>query len=167
MKKDIASNVKNDAIIKEAVDQLLGMFKTGTLPEKVAFSIIHRHAGDVIPSDAWSIGNRVLQMLQGTCDARGYKQWADAGRHVKKGSHAIHILAPLTFKIREKDEKTGEEVEKVIVKGYRPIPGGRHGRGIPRVRSLVRAGDASDVLRCRREARHRRELRAAPRELPR
>ncbi len=122
MKKDIASNVKNDAIIKEAVDQLLGMFKTGTLPEKVAFSIIHRHAGDVIPSDAWSIGNRVLQMLQGTCDARGYKQWADAGRHVKKGSHAIHILAPLTFKIREKDEKTGEEVEKVIVKGYRPIP---------------------------------------------
>lgn len=98
------------------------MFRTGTLPAKVAFSIIHRHAGDVIPSDSWSIGNRVLQMLQGTSDARGFKQWQEAGRHVKKGSHAIHILAPLTFKIREKDEKTGEEVEKVIVKGYRPIP---------------------------------------------
>lgn len=121
MKKEIASNAKNDAIIKEAVDQLLEIFKSGKLPEKVAFSIIHRHAGDVIPSDKWSIGNRVLQMLQGTSDARGYRQWADVGRHVKKGSHAIHILAPLTFKVKEKDEKTGEEVEKVIVKGYRPI----------------------------------------------
>lgn len=122
MKKNIVNNAKNDQIIKESVDQLLEMFKTGQLPAKVAFSIIHRHAGDVIPSDAWSIGNRVLQMLQGTSDARGFRQWQEAGRHVKKGSHAIHILAPLTFKIKEKDEKTGEDVEKVIVKGYRPIP---------------------------------------------
>lgn len=122
MQKNIANNAKNDQIIKESVDQLLEMFRTGQLPEKVAFSIIHRHAGDIIPSDSWSIGNRVLQMLQGTSDARGFKQWQEAGRHVKKGSHAIHILAPLTFKIKEKDEKTGEDVEKVIVKGYRPIP---------------------------------------------
>lgn len=122
MSTSIPSNTKNDQIIQNAVDQLLDMFKTGKLPEKVAFSIIHRHSGDVIPSDKWSIGNRVLQMLQGTSDARGFRQWQDAGRHVRKGSHAIHILAPLSFKIKEKDEKTGEEVEKVIVKGYRPIP---------------------------------------------
>lgn len=122
MKKSITNNAKSDQIIKEAVDQLLDMFRTGTLPEKVAFSIIHKHPGDVIPSDSWSIGNRVLQMLQGTSDARGFKQWQEVGRHVRKGSHAIHILAPMTFKIKEKDEKTGEEVEKVIVKGYRPIP---------------------------------------------
>ena len=121
MKKEIASNAKNDAIVKSAVDQLLDMFRTGQLPEKVAFSIIHRHAGDVIPSDKWSIGNRVLQMLQGTADARGFKQWQEVGRYVRKGSHAIHILAPLTYKVKEKDEKTGEETEKVIVKGYRPI----------------------------------------------
>lgn len=122
MQKNIASNVKNDAIIKEAVDKLLDMFKTGQLPAKVAFSIIHKHPGDIIPSDKWSLGNRILQMLQGTSDARGFRQWQEAGRHVKKGSHAIHILAPLTFKIKEKDEQTGKEVEKVIVKGYRPIP---------------------------------------------
>ena len=121
MKKEIASHAKNDAIVKSAVDQLLDMFRTGQLPEKVAFSIIHRHAGDVIPSDKWSIGNRVLQMLQGTADARGFKQWQEVGRYVRKGSHAIHILAPLTYKVKEKDEKTGEETEKVIVKGYRPI----------------------------------------------
>lgn len=122
MKKELASNAKNDVIIKGAVDQLLDMFKTGQLPEKVAFSIIHRHAGDVIPSDKWSIGNRILQALQGTNDARGYRQWTDAGRHVKKGSHAIHILAPMTVKRKEMDEKTGEETEKIVVIGYRPIP---------------------------------------------
>lgn len=121
MKKN-TQNTKNDTIIKDAVDQLLDMFRTGKLPEKVAFSIIHRHPGDVIPSDKWSIGNRVLQLLQGTEDARGYKQWQAVGRQVKQGSHAIHILAPMTFKIKEKDEKTGEDKEKVVVKGYRPIP---------------------------------------------
>ena len=111
-----------DEIIKDAVDQLIDMFKTGKLPEKVAFSIIHRHPGDVIPSDSWSIGNRILQMLQGTADARGYKQWQDAGRQVKKGAKAIHILAPLAYKVKDKDKLTGEDVEKVVVKGYRPIP---------------------------------------------
>ena len=111
-----------DEIIKGAVDQLMDMFNTGKLPEKVAFSIIHRHPGDVVPSDSWSIGNRILQMLQGTADARGYKQWQEAGRQVKKGAKAIHILAPLAYKVKDKDKLTGEEVEKIIVKGYRPVP---------------------------------------------
>ena len=111
-----------DEIIKGAVDQLMDMFNTGKLPEKVAFSIIHRHPGDIVPSDSWSIGNRILQMLQGTADARGYKQWQEAGRQVKKGAKAIHILAPLAYKVKDKDKLTGEEVEKIIVKGYRPVP---------------------------------------------
>ena len=111
-----------DEIIKDAVDQLMNMFQSGKLPERVAFSIIHRHPGDVIPSDSWSIGNRILQMLQGTTDARGYKQWQEAGRQVKKGARAIHILAPLACKVRDRNKLTGEEVEKVIVRGYRPIP---------------------------------------------
>ena len=112
----------NDQIIKNAVDSLMEMLRTGKLPEKVAFSIIRRHPEDAIPSDKWSIGNRVLQLLQGTEDARGYKQWAEVERNVKKGAHAIHILAPMTFKIKEADEKTGLEREKIVVKGYRPIP---------------------------------------------
>lgn len=124
-----------DEIIKNAVNQLLDMFQSGKLPERVAFSIIHRHPGDVIPSDKWSIGNRILQMLQGTADARGYKQWQEAGRQVRKGAHAIHILAPMTFKVKETDKDTGEEVEKVVVKGYRPIPVFRYedteGKSIP------------------------------------
>lgn len=124
-----------DEIINNAVNQLLDMFQSGKLPERVAFSIIHRHPGDVIPSDKWSIGNRILQMLQGTADARGYKQWQEVGRQVRKGAHAIHILSPLTFKVKETDKDTGEEVEKIVVKGYRPIPVFRYedteGKSIP------------------------------------
>ena len=102
MKKD-----KNE-IVKEAVENLMDMFKSGKMPEKIAFSIIHRHAGDIIPSDRWSVGNRILSLLQGTTDARGYKQWLEAGRHVKKGCRAIYIMAPLTRKIAENDKLTGE-----------------------------------------------------------
>lgn len=115
---------KNDKtqIIKDSVDSLMEMFKSGQFPQKIAMSIIRRHDGDTIPSDDWSLGNRTLMFSQHTADARGYKQWLEAGRFVKKGSHAIHILAPLTRKITEKDKTTGEEEEKVIITGFRPIP---------------------------------------------
>lgn len=114
--------MNKEQIIKNAVDSLMTMFRTGKLPEAVAFSIIRRRPEDEIPSDKWSIGNRVLQMLQQTEDARGFKQWAEVKRSVKKGAHAIHIFAPLTFKVKETDERTGKEVEKILVKGYCPIP---------------------------------------------
>lgn len=114
--------MNKDQIIKAAVDSLTNMFRSGKLPEAVAFSIIRRRPEDEIPSDKWSIGNRVLQMLQGSEDSRGIRQWNSVERSVKKGAHAIWIFSPLTLKVKETDEKTGKEVEKVIVKGFRPIP---------------------------------------------
>lgn len=36
-----------------------------------------------------------------------YNKWADVNRHVKKGAKALHVLAPITKKI--KDEETEEE----------------------------------------------------------
>ena len=115
--------MNKEQIIKNAVDSLMTMLRTGKLPEQVAISIIRRRPDDEIyPSEKWSVGNRVLQMLQQTEDARGFKQWAEVERSVKKGAHAIWIFSPMTFKVKETDEKTGKEVEKVIVKGFRPIP---------------------------------------------
>lgn len=115
--------MNKDQIILSAVNSLMTMLRTGKLPEQVAISIIRRRPDDqAYPSEKWSVGNRVLQMLQGTEDARGFKQWAEVERSVKKGTHAIWIFSPLTFKVKETDEKTGKEVEKVIVKGFRPIP---------------------------------------------
>lgn len=125
----------NEQIISHAVEKLMTMLKTGNMPEQVAFSIIHRHSGDIIPSDHWSLGNRILQIVQGTEDARGYNQWKEAGRQVNRGAHAIHILAPITIKVKEINKDTGEESERVFVKGYHPIPVFRYedtsGRDLP------------------------------------
>ena len=109
-------------IIKNAVGTLLDTFQSGNFPAKVAMTIIRKAEGDTIPADSWSFANRLLMTAQGTNDARGFRQWNEVGRHVKKGSKSIHILAPLTKKIVEKDEATGEELKRIIIVGFRPIP---------------------------------------------
>jgi hypothetical protein len=56
--------------------------------------------------------------LHGSLDARGYRQWGEVGRHVKRGQRAFYILAPVTRKLV--DEATGEEREVVV--GFRGVP---------------------------------------------
>ena len=113
----------NEEIYQKAVDSLLEMFKTGQMPEAVAFNIIRKQKGVCYkPSDRWSIGNQILQLLQGTDDARGFKQWKDVGRNVVKGAKAIHIMAPMTVKAKKTNPSTGEEEERTVIVGFRPIP---------------------------------------------
>ena len=122
-------------IIHNAIDNMLNMFKNGNFPQAVAMSIIRKHEGDNIPSDNWTLGNRLLMKMQGTEDARGFKQWKQVNRQVKKGSKAIHILSPVMKKITETDDKTGEEVQKTIIIGFSPLPVFRYedteGVGLP------------------------------------
>lgn len=114
----------------EALSRLLEMFRTGDLPAAVALTVIRAKAGYNRPSDSWSLGNRLLMILSGTEDARGFRQWQEAGRRVKKGAKAIYILAPVTAKRKVKermpDPETGEEreVERecLIITGFRCIP---------------------------------------------
>ena len=108
-------------IIKGAVDNLMATFQSGNFPAQIALTVIRKHEGDTIPADGWSFANRFWASLQGTYDARGFNQWKQVGRTVKRGSKAIHIFAPSTRKITETDTN-GEETEKVIVTGFRPIP---------------------------------------------
>ena len=86
--------------IKEAMDLLLKIFDEDNL-EKVAHAVF-RGSGN-IPSDKWSFFNRIVMFMHDTEDARGFKQWHEAGRHVMKGSKAFYILGPVFKKI--KDEK--------------------------------------------------------------
>lgn len=109
-------------IIKSAVSKLMKMFESGEFPAQFTTTIIRKNEADEIPSDSWSIGNRILMSAQNTSDARGYNQWQEVGRQVKKGSKAIYIFAPLTKRITETDDETGEETKKVIVYGFRPLP---------------------------------------------
>lgn len=79
--------------VQEATEQLIRMFESGNMPATVA-KLQSIRIADKVPSARWSLGNRMLMQAAGTVDARGYKQWAEAGRHVIKGRHAIYILAP-------------------------------------------------------------------------
>lgn len=100
-----------------AIERVVSMFETGEMPEAIAETLISRAAGEV-PSARWSLGNQLLMILAGTADARGFRQWESAGRKVKKGSKAFHILGPLARKVD--DEATGEKVTRVY--GFKGVP---------------------------------------------
>lgn len=127
---------------REALNRLLAMFASGDLPPAVARTLIRHRGGQVRPSDNWSLGNRLLMVIAGTEDARGFKQWQGVERRVKKGAKAFYILAPCTVKktIKVTDPETGQEKEeerKVIV-GFRFIPVFRYedteGKPLPEVK---------------------------------
>ena len=116
---------------KEALARLLEMFRTGELPAAAARLVITDKTGRAAkPSDRWSLGNRLLMLAAGTEDARGFNQWQEVGRYVKKGAKAIYILAPVTKKklVRrtETDPETGEthviEEERAVITGFRGVP---------------------------------------------
>mgnify|MGYP003346587226 CR=1 FL=1 len=69
------------------------------------------------PIAAWSIRNQLLALAAGTTDARGFKQWQDVGRHVKRGARAIHILGPSTVKVENENGET-----ETRVTGFRAVP---------------------------------------------
>lgn len=102
---------------EDAVKELLEMFKRQDFPEQVALTFIHKKGS--IPSDKWSLTNRIIMLMIGaTHDARGYKQWQEAGRQVKKGAKAFNIIAPLTKKVHDDEE----DEDKVVVFGFRSVP---------------------------------------------
>lgn len=75
------------------------------------------------PCQRWSWGNRVLVALAGTTDARGIRQWREVGRHPRKGSKAVYILAPLTRRVPA-DGDGGEDGQdtRTITVGWRGVP---------------------------------------------
>lgn len=103
--------------IKVATGCLMEMFRTQSFPEAIAFTIIHGDSTSK-PSSHWSLGNRILMLVSGTRDARGYRQWGTVGRQVKKGAKAIAIFAPLTKTVEDKTTSQN----RTIILGFRPIP---------------------------------------------
>ena len=101
--------------VKKVLNVIVENFKSGEIPEALALASFP--AIDV-PSSQWSFTNRTIMFLSGTGDARGFRQWKEANRWVKKGTSAIHILVPC-FK-KEADNKTGEE--KDILWFFKPSP---------------------------------------------
>lgn len=112
---------QQEATRKERAEQALQTFletlRSGKFPEVVAQTTILSRASDA-PSAKWSVGNQALMVAHNTMDARGYRQWQEVGRQVKKGAKAFYILRPNTRTFTEKDEATGEEVKKTFVTGF-------------------------------------------------
>lgn len=101
----------------EAANQLLALFEEpDKLPSVVA--PIFAKSKDEIPCRSWSWRNQILTALAGTNDARGYRQWQEAGRYVKEGSKAFYILSPCMKKVR--DDATGEERAALV--GFKATP---------------------------------------------
>ncbi|MBL7055046.1 antirestriction protein [Candidatus Woesearchaeota archaeon] len=86
--------MKNNDKIQSAIAGLLDMFKSGEIPEKIAIATNPKFD---VPSSKWSLNNRLIQLVHGTFDSRGIRQWREAERKVKKGTKAIYILAPRKY----------------------------------------------------------------------
>lgn len=101
--------------VRNVLNTIVEKFKSGEIPEAVAMA---SYPIPDIPSTKWSFTNRTLMFLAGTGDARGFRQWKEANRWVKKGARAIYILVPCFAK--QTDEESGEEVE--TLRFFKPSP---------------------------------------------
>jgi antirestriction protein ArdC len=101
--------------VKKALDGILEKFKSGDIPEAIAYATFPIPN---IPVSKWSLLNRTLIFISGTSDARGFNQWKQVNRYVKKGSKSITILAP-RFTMKEGED--GEEKKAVLV-GFLAVP---------------------------------------------
>ncbi len=101
--------------VRETLDGIVAAFERGDVPSAIRKATF---PAPNIPMARWSLSNRVIAMMRGTGDARGFRQWEAVGRHVKKGARAFSILGPRL--VKDKDKATGEERSKLI--GFVGIP---------------------------------------------
>ena len=86
--------------VKLVLDGIVEQFKAGDIPEAITRSMFPIPD---LPSSSWSLLNRTAMFVSGTVDARGYKQWREVNRYVKKGSKAVYILVPIFRKAPDND----------------------------------------------------------------
>lgn len=117
-------NIPNAELFQETADKLMEIFANQSFAAPIAYSIIRKNAAEIpVPFDSYSLMNKMIAIFIGhTEDSRGYRQWSEVGRHVKKGARSFKIIAPLTRKVEEEDKVTGEKKQKVIVYGFRGVP---------------------------------------------
>lgn len=100
-----------------ALDAVVRKFREGDLHEMVQALTI-QPAADA-PSSRWTFANRAMLAAQKhTTDARGFNQWREVGRKVKKGATAGYIFAPMTK--RDGEDTEGKAQHKLS--GWQTIP---------------------------------------------
>lgn len=107
-------NIMNNKI-DQSIEKVLNLFESGNVPKVISMLV---NPKDSRPCGSWSLRNKLIMYCSGTGDARGFRQWKEVGRYVKKGSVGFGIIGPNL--IKRKDEETGEEIKKLM--GFRAIP---------------------------------------------
>ncbi len=102
---------------QEAAERILNLFQSGDVPAALAPIFIQRH--DDLPCRAWSWSNQILTALAGHDDARGFRQWEEVGRYVKKGERGFPIMVPMHAKREEQDSETGQTETRSFVVGFK------------------------------------------------
>ena len=69
------------------------------------------------PCQQWSFRNHSIMLLNDAFDCRGYVQWQQVNRQVKKGSKAVKIMVPKLKTIYKKNEK-GEKEKSQYCDGF-------------------------------------------------
>ena len=93
-----------------AIDRIVGAFDD---PEKLVDTVVRAALiPNTSPCTKWGPTNRFLAALAGTSDARGFRQWQEVDRNVRKGAKALHILVP-RFKTVEDEE--ADDVQQQLI----------------------------------------------------
>ena len=107
------------------LERIVQLFSSKQLPDLCAKALINAPGR---PSSRWSFGNQLLMLLAGTDDARGFRQWQEAGRSVSKGAKAFYILGPVRKKVKtskqalDKHGESDEEGFRDVLIGFKTIP---------------------------------------------
>jgi antirestriction protein ArdC len=107
--------------VRRVAEQILEAFQAGTVPAACAQIFLRHTPDDSRPCARWSWRNQLLAALLGHHDARGFRQWQEVGRHVRKGERAFYILAPSLRRAEPKDDEPQDEPEFVVT-GFVCVP---------------------------------------------
>lgn len=106
-----------DTRVHQEITQLLFKFEQPDSLDFIAKTMFTR--GVDIPSDNWSLLNRLIMMAHNSTDARGYKAWMKSGRKCEAGK-SFYILAPRMRRFKKKDE-SGDDKVVSFCNGFYPI----------------------------------------------
>lgn len=107
----------NSEKAQETLDWLIDrLIYQEELPGTLTRLILQPPAG---PMQKWSLMNQLMVRTHGYQEARGFRQWQQVKRYVKKGMKAVYILGPIMIPVKEEDE-TGEKKTKLV--GFKAIP---------------------------------------------
>lgn len=101
----------------ETAQKVLTRFESGEAIKFVSIAYLEQLN---LNSDKWSLGNKLIMMVNNTKDARTYEQWKQVGRYVKAGTQGFDILGPVKIMVPEDKDKPNDGKIPILI-GFKPI----------------------------------------------